>query len=103
MSIIRVKGYYIEFNTPPASSKAKYTVTIYDRNGDHVKTLKFGARGYQQYADITPLKLYANLDHKDPARRANYRARHSKILTAKGSPAYLDPLQPAYYSYHFLW
>ena len=61
MSVIRVKGYYIEFNAPPASSKAKYTATIYDRNGDRVKTLQFGARGYQHYADTTPLKLYANL------------------------------------------
>ena len=42
------------------------------------KAVHFGAVGYQQYKDSTPLKLYSNLDHKDEKRRELYYKRHAK-------------------------
>jgi hypothetical protein len=62
-----------------------------------VKTVQFGAKGYAQYRDATPLKLYTRLDHGDSARRAQYRARH-------GAQGYhKTPFTPAWFSWHYLW
>ena len=36
----------------------------------------FGALGYQQYKDQTPLKLYSDLDHNNKQRRELYLKRH---------------------------
>ena len=41
------------------------------------KKVYFGATGYQQYEDKTPLKLYSNLDHHDKKRRELYYKRHN--------------------------
>lgn len=66
------------------------------------KLIHFGSNTHEQYKDSTPLKLYSHLDHGDKERRANYRARHEKVMK-DGKPAYLDKESPAYYSYHYLW
>lgn len=42
------------------------------------KAVHFGQRGYQQYEDRTPLKLYSDLDHHDEKRRETYYKRHAK-------------------------
>ena len=97
------KPKFVEFYPAPATSNAKYTAVLYDKHNEYIKSLNFGNRKYQQYADTTPLALYAHLDHRDPKRRANYHSRHRAILNKHGQPAYLDPLQPAYYSYFYLW
>ena len=57
----------------------------------------------EHYRDTTGLALYKNLDHNDPKRKIMYRKRHSAIKTKEGKLAYLDPEQPAYYSWRFLW
>jgi len=101
--IIKINKYFIEFFPTPEQSKKKYKAVIYNDEGKKVKTLQFGSKGYEQYRDNTPLKLYSNLDHNDIRRKMNYRKRHSKILTKNGKPAYKDPLQASYYSFNFLW
>lgn len=39
--------------------------------------IHFGARGYEQFKDSTPLKLYSSMDHGDKKRRESYFSRHS--------------------------
>ena len=56
------------------------------------KIIHFGAKGMSDFTI-----------HKDPDRRANYRARHRKILTKTGHPAYKIRSQPAYWSWNLLW
>lgn len=63
--------------------------------------IHFGAKGYQHYHD--KIGLYSNLDHNDKKRRANYRNRHSKIMTKDGQYAYKIKYSPAWYSWHYLW
>lgn len=36
----------------------------------------FGDKNYQQYKDVTPLRVYSNLDHLDKDRRRLYHIRH---------------------------
>jgi hypothetical protein len=56
------------------------------------KKINFGASGYSDFTK-----------HKDPKRKARYRARHSKILNKEGKPAYKDKTSPAYWSWNLLW
>jgi uncharacterized radical SAM superfamily Fe-S cluster-containing enzyme len=67
----------------------KYTAILPDG-----RRVSFGAVGYQQYRDTTPLKLYSALDHNDEARRARYYMRHPKN--------YPYP-SPDWFSKHYLW
>ena len=62
----------------------KYKATL--PNG---KVVDFGATGYQQYEDKTPLKLNSNLDHHDKKRRELYYKRHN-IDYPKYSADYLS-------------
>ncbi len=55
------------------NSKKKYRVILSD--GTH---RDFGARGYDQYRDSSPLGLYKSQDHLDAERRRRYYARHNK-------------------------
>ena len=56
------------------------------------RIVHFGAAGMSDYTI-----------HKDPDRRARYRARHRKILTKDGRPAYMVKGSPAYFSWNLLW
>ena len=56
------------------------------------KTIHFGAAGMSDFTI-----------HNDPDRRRAYRARHRKILTKEGRPAYKIRTQPAYWSWNLLW
>ena len=80
----------------------KYTANLPDGSKIH-----FGDSRYEHYADKVPKArgggLWTNLDHKDKKRRANYRARHSKIKTKDGRLAIDVQYSPAFFSYHFLW
>lgn len=55
------------------------------------KVVHFGA---VWYSDFTK--------HKDPDRRASYRARHAAIKNKSGKPAIKDKTSPAYRSYNYL-
>ena len=56
------------------------------------KTIHFGAKGMSDFTI-----------HKDKKRRDRYRARHKKILTKEGRPAYLLAQHPAFWSWHLAW
>ncbi|KAL7692909.1 putative intramolecular chaperone auto-processing domain-containing protein [Plasmopara halstedii] len=64
---------------------------------DRLKDLRkvdFGARGYAQYRDQTPLKAFSHLDHNDEERRHRYYLRHK-----------VDYPEPSadFYAKKFLW
>ena len=73
----------------------KYDAIIEDRKTKRTQSVPFGDKRYQQYRDITGLKLYSRLDHGDEERRKNYLARHEKTRHKKHSASY--------YSAVFLW
>ena len=47
------------------------------------KKIHFGAKGYEQFRDSTPLKLYSSMDHGNKKRRENYFSRHSAGIKNK--------------------
>lgn len=59
------------------------------------KWVHFGQLGYEHYYDATPLHLYSNLNHLDPRRRRNFKARHEATRHKKYSPSW--------FSDNFLW
>ena len=73
----------------------KYTAIIKD------KKVNFGDKRYEHYHD--KIGLYSHLDHNDKKRRANYRKRHSAILTKDGKKAISIKYSPAWFSYRYLW
>lgn len=78
----------IKFEKSKAKGK-KYTAILPDG-----KRVNFGAEGYAQYKDRTPLKLYSHLDHNDSERRKRYYDRHNKDY-----PKY----SPDWFSKKYLW
>jgi hypothetical protein len=70
-----------------STRKGKKYMVKYDN-----KWIHFGASGYQDYTT-----------HKDEKRRANYRARHSKIKLKDGRLAYKVKTQASYWSYNLTW
>ena len=70
----------VEFIKPTVKGK-KYTAIIENLKTKKRHKISFGAIGYQQFKDSTPLKLYKNMNHDDPKRRRNYFNRHSGIPT----------------------
>lgn len=61
---------------------------------DDGRIVHFGALGYEQYRDSSPLKLYSSDDHLDTKRRDNYYSRHKKDY---------PPFSPDYLSKKYLW
>lgn len=59
---------------------------------DKRPSVHFGARGGSTF-----------IDHNDKAKRAAWRARHSKIKLSNGTLAYKAKGTPAYFSWHLLW
>ena len=60
----------------------KYKVWLRDKTTKNVRTLTFGAKGYEQFKDST-LKskgggLYTHKNHGDAKRRRAYFSRHSR-------------------------
>ncbi len=66
----------------------KYRVWFKSKDGKLHK-VDFGAKGYAQYRDRSPLKAYAHLDHNDKQRRDRYYARHN-INYPIGSADYMS-------------
>ena len=79
-----VKNYIVEKSTRKGK---KYMARYKGSNGPFIH---FGASDYQQYKDVTPLKLYSHLDHLDPERRRLFKLRHSKNIKNIGSAAWLS-------------
>ena len=59
-------------------SGKKYTAIVSDKDG-YERSISFGAKGYEQYRDLTGLKLYKRNDHLDSNRRRSYYSRHSGV------------------------
>jgi len=68
----------------PAGSPKKWQIKVETPSGG-VKTVQFGARGYEDYTQ-----------HKDKSRRDNYRSRHRKDKIN-------DPTKAGFWSWHVLW
>ena len=81
----------IKFSKSKREGK-KYKVE-FDYKGERYK-VHFGALGYAQFKDSTPLKLYKDLDHGDKERRARYYLRHKKTKNV---------FSPRYWSNNYLW
>lgn len=75
------------YNKPVTSKDSKHKKVVLAKVWDKTKLIRFGA---VWYSDFTK--------HKDPKRRASYKARHSAIKTKDWKPAYKNKLQPAYWS-----
>lgn len=58
--------------------KKKYRAIVASTGGRR-RVVDFGAIGYQQYRDSTPLKRYRVLDHGDLARRKRFMLRHMGV------------------------
>ena len=59
------------------SKGKKYTAIVENKRTRKNRRISFGAIGYQQYKDRTPLKLYSKNDHGERKRMENYFNRHS--------------------------
>ena len=68
----------------PEGSPKKWQIKVATPAGG-VKTVQFGARGYEDYTQ-----------HKDKSRRDNYRSRHRKDKIN-------DPTKAGFWSWHVLW
>ena len=86
----------------------KYTAIVRDNETKKERKISFGAIGYEQFKDSTPLKLYKSKDHGDVKRKRNYFSRHSGVKTkvealsneiAKSGGKY----NPKILSHKFLW
>jgi hypothetical protein len=55
----------------------KYTAFVRHNVTHKIRKIHFGALGYQQYKDRTPLHLYSKLNHLTRKRMNNYFNRHS--------------------------
>ena len=75
------------YNTPRASSSPtkKYEVDV--KEGDKVKKVLFGQKGYEHYTQ----------GHLDDKRKMNYIQRHKK------NEDWNNPFTAGYWSYHYLW
>ena len=56
------------------------------------KKIHFGAQGGSTF-----------IDHKDPVKRKNWRARHSKIRDKQGRLVYKLKTSPSFWSWSILW
>lgn len=74
----------------PPGSPAKKRVLA--KAGDKVRVVNFGARGYQDFTQ-----------HKDPERRASFRARMGGIKEKGGGRAVDNPLSAAHWARKELW
>ena len=61
----------------------------------HFGALKEDGTPYEQFKDLTPLKLYSKYDHNDIDRRNNYIKRHEKDIINGFNAGYLSKI--------FLW
>lgn len=72
---IKMKETIVNFQKGPP--KKKYTAFVRDKKTKKIRRVHFGGRGYVQYRDSTPLKLYKKDNHGDIKRMRRYFLRHS--------------------------
>lgn len=84
--------------------KGPFKYSVYVRCPKNIcgkKIIHFGHVDYQHYYDKGG--LYAHLNHRDKARRANYRKRAAGIKNKRGERTYKDRNTKNYWAYHYLW
>ena len=69
------------------------------------KWISFGDKRYEHYktSNEIPKNLHIYPEHHDEERRAQYRARASKIVNNEGQLTYKDKNYANYWAYHLLW
>lgn len=72
---LKMKEQIVKFERGPP--KKKYAAYIRDNKTRKIRKVHFGGRGYVQYRDSTPLKLYKKDNHGDIKRMRRYFKRHS--------------------------
>tara|TARA_Y100001970_G_scaffold196195_1_gene238562 strand:- start:191 stop:901 length:711 start_codon:yes stop_codon:yes gene_type:complete len=55
----------------------KYTVRVMNKKTRKIRHIHFGAKGYEQFKDSTPLGLYSSKNHGTKKRKDAYYSRHS--------------------------
>lgn len=102
-----MKEKIIKFIKPTVQGK-KYTAIVENLKTKQQRKISFGAIGYEQYKDSTPLGYYSKNNHNTLKRRNNYFTRHSgvphkreairkEILKSKGY------YNPKILSHKYLW
>ena len=87
----------------------KYTAKVKNIKTGKTRKINFGALGYQQFKDRTPLKLYKNLDHSNKHRQERYYSRFSRgIKNRKKAIEFEERKSRGYYnpkilSHIYLW
>jgi len=89
----------------PTVKGKKYTVLVMDTETKKERKVSFGAKGYSQFRDSTPLKLYSSSNHLDKDRKRNYFMRHSGVPTKRQALAKEkgDKITPKYLAHLYLW
>ena len=77
-------------------------------NPKTMKYVHFGERGANHFKDVSPIRMYTNLNHNDPKRRRNYLLRHHGVSSKKEALLKEQKLKgtvytPKYLSTLFLW
>ena len=85
---------FLKFERSHLKSK-KYDAILQNKKTFKTVKIPFGAQGYAQFKDQTPLKLYSNFDHNDKTRRQRYKARHAKDIN--------KPYSASWFSSKYLW
>lgn len=87
----------------------KYTARVKNIKTNKTRKISFGALGYQQFKDRTPLKLYKKLNHSNKKRQERYYGRFSRgIKNRKKAIEYEEKKSKGYYnakilSHIYLW
>jgi len=89
------------------SGSHKYTAVFTDPSTGKTRRVSFGHKDYQHYKDSVPKSMgggiWSKKDHKDPDRRASYRARHGALKCKNGTKCITVKYSPAWFSYYYLW
>ena len=77
-----LKEKIVRIERPSVKGK-KYTAIVKNISTGKERKISYGAIGFSQFKDSTPLKLYSSKDHGDEKRRQNYFNRHSGVKNKK--------------------
>jgi hypothetical protein len=77
-----LKEKIVRIERPSVKGK-KYTAIVKNISTGKERKISYGAIGFSQFKDSTPLKLYSSKDHGDEKRRQNYFSRHSGVKNKK--------------------
>lgn len=75
------------FNKPKADTKTDAKKVVLAKEGDKVKVVRFGKKGYSDFRR-----------HKDSKRREMFQKRHKAIKLKDGTPAHKSKLQASFWS-----